>query len=197
MKAVPRPVLDWPVWTLVAVSLVLGSLLQQAEAGRTATARVGSTHLAYPVGWAPQGAPAADDFAAADLAAGAYGNRVELRRLKAADLIAVDGAAPQDAMGALSSWSLTRGQAMTGYRVLGQTSTTALGRPAARLDYAYLADPPGGPLPGALPVLIRASDTLVPSGDGVYVLTVAGRADGEASRLDALRARLLAAWEQP
>ncbi|MFC3918367.1 hypothetical protein ACFOUS_16830 [Deinococcus metalli] len=118
MTAAIRRRLDWPVWVLVAASLLLGSVLQRAEAGRTATASVGRTHLAYPARWAPQGAADAGTFAAADLAAGAYGDRVEVRRLGAGDLIAVDQAAPQDAMAALSVWSLTRGQAMTGFRIL-------------------------------------------------------------------------------
>ncbi|UBV44118.1 hypothetical protein LAJ19_15025 (plasmid) [Deinococcus taeanensis] len=197
MNGALRPVLDWPVWLLVAASLLTGSFIRQAEAGRLSTARVGATRLAYPAAWAPQAGADPNTFVAADLTAGAFGDRVELRRLKPTELMSVNQADQADVMSALSAWSLTRGQRMTGFRILGQTPTTALGRPAARLDYAYLADPPGGLLTGALPVVLRASDTLVRARDGSYVMTVAGRAEENATRLDDQRSRLLAAWEQP
>ncbi len=164
---------EWVVWLTVAVALGFGLLIQAMMLGRTAPASVAGAALAYPASWVRTSEPGAA-FAASDLnRGGASGARVALFEAPRADLVVRDGTI----LDAAANWTLRRGEALVGYQVLAMRETTAAGRPAASVEYAYLASSPLGSAAGAMPTLMHGIDTVVESGDRYRVLAFATAED--------------------
>ncbi len=60
-----------------------------------------------------------------------------------------------------------------GYQVLAMRETAVGGKPAATVEFAYLATSRQGSASGAMPSLMHGMDTLVESGDRYRVLSFA------------------------
>jgi hypothetical protein len=73
---------------------------------------------------------------------------------------------------------------LTGYHLVGRSDTTVDGAPAARIDYAYVAQPIDTPGRPALPVVVVAREYLVVAGDTSYYIRLAAP---EVDADDALR----------
>ncbi|HMO60246.1 MAG TPA: hypothetical protein PKC19_23080 [Roseiflexaceae bacterium] len=113
-----------------------------------------------------------------------------------ADLVPIENlSGPVVAEDAAINWTIQRGTELEGYRAIEIMQVTVQGREALQIDYVYLADAPLGGA-GTLPALIHAIDTIVPSGEQFYVLTVAVEATEDAT-LAALNDQLLAGWRIP
>lgn len=169
---------EWAVLLTVAVALVIGLVIQGLALGRMARATVGSNTLSYPASWVRTTENGAL-FAAADLnRGGLFGARVSVLEVPNQEILPNESG-PVDAG---TAWSLARGAGLVGYRVLGIEERTVGGRPAARVEYAYLADSPQGSASGAMPALMRAVDTVV-AGDGRYHVLSFAAESGEFPRL--------------
>jgi len=168
---------EWAVWLTVTASILVGLLLQAVALGRTETASSGGVagvSLSYPARWVPVPVPDAT-FAAADLNnGGPFGARVSVSEVPVAQLIQ-RVSNDREPLALATSWTLVRGEAIVGYRLLGLREELVQGRPAAVVEYAYLADAPGGPASGALPAVMRATDVLIPVGAQVHLLTFAAQ----------------------
>ncbi|GAB4125006.1 MAG: hypothetical protein Fur005_43440 [Roseiflexaceae bacterium] len=188
---------EWTVWLTVLVALLLGWILATSVTGSNETisdAAIGSIQV--PSSWVPTSEDGAL-IAATDIDAGSYGSRVSVRSASKADLLPTRSGETLEA--AATNWSVLRGQNLEGYRILQITETSVAGRPAVAIEYAYLTDPPEGLASGVMPALMHAIDTVVASGDGFAILTVAVDQSSQSSSdsLDALNSRIVAGWQVP
>ena len=187
------------VWLTVALALLLGWLVQGSVVNRTKTAEVGQSAVTYPASWSPVDEKDAT-FAAADLfGGGGYGARVSLYQVPKTTLLPGQQQGGQQQGGlveAATQWSIQRGRDVSGYRVLGIRPVRLKGREAVNIDVAYVANPPQGAAPNAMPGLMHAVHTLVPAGDQFYVLAFATESH-EFARRTALHEKLLDSWRLP
>jgi hypothetical protein len=157
------------VYLTVIIAIVIGLVVQWSVVGRVVSASAGGSTLSYPASWqrvAEEGAL----LAAADRnRGGMFGTRVSVRAVPKRDLLPGDGSL----VDAATNWSLTRSDALVGYRILTITEGAVDGREAAKVEYAYLASSPGGAADGAMPGLMHAIDTMVMAGDTYQILTFA------------------------
>jgi hypothetical protein len=174
--------------------LLIGWVIATTVSGRTETfADVAGGSLTIPATWVKT-KEAGAVFAATDLNAGTYGTRVSVRQASQADLLPQRSGDTLEA--AASNWILIRSPELEGYRVLEITPTTLQGRNAVTIEYAYLTDPPQGGGTGVMPGLMHAVDTIVASGDGFVILTVATER-GNDTALEQLVATAQAGWQIP
>jgi hypothetical protein len=103
-----------------------------------------------------------------------------------------------------SAWAINRGRDLVGYRSLGITSSQAAGREAVTVDYAYVGGSSLGVVSGALPSVMRSTDTIVASGDGYLVLSFSAARDEydrltkpQFPMLQSVYERLLQSWRVP
>ncbi|MBI4786884.1 MAG: PrsW family intramembrane metalloprotease [Chloroflexi bacterium] len=177
---------EWIVWLVVAVGLIAAWVLGSAVMGQTRTATSGKMTLTYPASWAQtteQGAA----FAAYDFERGGiFGTRVSMRQKPIGDYLPAQGTLDD----AAANWALERQDQLLSFHLLNIIPTQIQGRAGAKLEYAYLLDPPQG---SSMPALMRAVDTLVVSGDQLLALSFAAESHQFAS-LDGLYDQLLAGW---
>jgi hypothetical protein len=83
---------------------------------------------------------------------------------------------------AVDVWVLGRVRSLREFRDLGSEQVTFAGRPATRLNYAYVADPPPGAGPATLPIVVRCIDTIVLAGDQFLVFSA--QSDASQGELD-------------
>jgi hypothetical protein len=185
---------EWTVWLTVLICLLIGWVIMTTVTGRTdaVTDGAGNT-VRVPATWVKTSEDGAL-LGAADLTAGAYGSRVSVRQAARADLLPERSGDQLEA--AASNWTLIRSQELEGYRVLEIQTTTLQGRPAVTVEYAYLTDPPEGLAAGAMPALMHAVDTIMASGEGFAILTVATDQTSDES-LTALVSTMQSGWQVP
>jgi hypothetical protein len=186
---------EWVVWLTVVLALLIGFGIRTAVVGRTETVQAGPTMITYPATWV-QDTEEGALFAATDFDSGSFGARAEVRQVSRAELAPIENLSgpvvPEDVA---INWSILRGADLEGYRVLEIVPVAVQGREALQIDYVYLVDAPLAGA-GALPGLIHAIDTIVPSGEAFLVLTVAVDASEDAT-LPSLNDQLLAGWRIP
>jgi hypothetical protein len=174
---------------------------------RTQPANAGAMSLTYPATWAAANEDGAL-FAAADLRrGGAAPARISVREVPKAQLApAINTGGEQTLTDAATAWSLQRGRNLTAYRVIGITPTTVNGREAVDVEYAYVSSGQGlaGMGGGGLPVLVRAADTVVASGDSYAILTFAADSaewdrlnTGQFPRFRSVHDSILSSWRVP
>jgi len=193
---------EWVVLATVAVALLLGLALQHSVLGRLETATAGPVSLAYPATWNKSGERAALLSFADTAKGGLFAPTVAVRGVARADVLANEGNLADVA----AAWSLARGQRLEAYRVLSIRPTTVNGREAMDVEYAYLSSGQLGSLGGGggMPGLMHAVDTVVASGDKLYVLTFAAETSDYARlttaqfpRFRSVRDDVLANWRLP
>ena len=183
---------EWMVWLVVAIALLIGWLMASAILGQTQTATAGNVSVTYPASWVRTSEKNAA-FAAYDLDhGGIYGTRVSVYQKAKADLLP-----PQSSIfDAATNWVLERQKQLPGYRLLSVEPTQVQGHEAAMVSFAYLMDPPQGSASGAMPELMRAVDTLIISGDQIYILAFA-TPNHQFDSVSPVREQLLASWRVP
>jgi hypothetical protein len=82
----------------------------------------------------------------------------------------------QELIDAATSWALSQNRNLREFTDLGSEATTLAGRTAIRLNYAYVAPVPDGAGRATLPVVARATDTLVIVGNQVFIFGAASDA---------------------
>ncbi len=193
---------EWVVLATVGLALLAGLILQFSVLGRTETATAGQIALSYPAGWTRAGDRAAVLSFADTNQGGLFPPTVAVREVPRADVF--PGEASLADVGA--AWSLTRGERLESYRVLDVQPTTVNGREAVDVEYAYVSDGRLGSMGGSagLPAVMHAIDTIVASGDKLYVLTVAAEnsdytrlTTAQFPRFRSLRDDVLANWRVP
>lgn len=185
---------EWTVWLTVLICLLVGWVVMTSVTGRVEAVADGAGNaVRVPATWVKTSEDGAL-LGAADLTAGAYGSRVSVRRASREDLLPARSGDQLEA--AASNWTLIRSQDLEGYRVLEIQTTAIQGRPAVTVEYAYLTDPPEGLASGAMPALMHAVDTIVVSGDGFAILTVAVDQSGD-DALPSLVSTMQAGWQIP
>lgn len=185
---------EWTVWLTVLICLLIGWVIMTTVTGRTdLVADDAGNAVRVPATWVKTSEDGAL-LGAADLTAGAYGSRVSVRQAARADLLPERSGDQLEA--AASNWTLIRSQELEGYRVLEIQTTSLQGRPAVTVEYAYLTDPPEGLASGAMPALMHAVDTIVASGEGFAILTVATDQTSDDS-LTALVSAMQSGWQVP
>jgi hypothetical protein len=85
---------------------------------------------------------------------------------------------------AATSWALSQNRTLREFSDLGSEQTTLAGRPAIRLNYAYVAPVPAGAGRATLPVVARATNTLVIAGNQVLIFGAASDANRYESYAD-------------
>jgi hypothetical protein len=185
---------EWVVWLTVIISLLLGWVIMTTVTGRTETVtNIAGGSITIPATWIKTKEDGAV-FAATDLNAGTYGSRISIRQAARADLMPPRSGDSLEA--AATNWTLIRSPELEGYRVLAIEPMQLQGRDAVTVEYAYLTDPPEGSGLGMMPGLMHAVDTVVASGDGFVILTVASEAGNDAA-LNDLVASAQAGWQIP
>jgi hypothetical protein len=185
---------EWVVWLTVVICLLIGWVIATTVSGRTETVPDGAGgSITIPATWIKT-KEAGALFAATDLNAGTYGSRISVRQVSKADLLPPRSGDTLEV--AASNWTLIRSPELEGYRVLQIAPTTIQGRNAVAIEYAYLTDPPQGGGTGVMPGLMHAIDTIVASGDGFVILTVATE-QGDDTALEQLLATAQAGWQIP
>ena len=179
---------EWIVWLVAAALLIAGALIGRDVLGQTRTATAAGMSVTYPARWSRTSEPGASIAAFDRKGGGADGARVSAHQVPKADVLVASGTILDGA----TNWTLSRGAELAGYRVLNMAAVKVAGRDAARVDYAYLLDASSG----AMPSLMRATDTLVPCGEKVCVLSFAAPA-AEYAGLSETATDLLAGWTIP
>ncbi len=180
---------EWIVWVVAAVLLIAGALIGREVLGQTRTATAAGMSVTYPARWSRTSEPGASIAVFDRKGGGADGARVSARQVPKADVLVAGGGTILDGA---TNWTLSRGAELAGYRALNMAAVTVAGREAARVDYAYLLDASSG----AMPSLMRATDTLVPCGEKVCVLSFAAPA-AEFAGQAGTASDLLAGWIIP
>jgi hypothetical protein len=148
--------------------------------------------VTYPATWARTSEPDAV-FAAYDLErGGVFGTRISLRQTPKADLISAQASLYDSVI----NWTTQRQKQLSSLRLLKTDATQVNGRDAVQVEYVYLMDSPQGATLGAIPALMRGVDTLVVSGDQVYVFSFAAPSQ-QFDSLAGLREQMLASWRVP
>ena len=183
---------EWIVWVVVVAGLAIGWLMASFILGETKTATMGNVSVTYPAAWSRTTETGAA-FSAYDLnRGGIYGTRVSVYQKAKAEVLP-----PRSSISdAAANWALSRQKQLQGYHLLGIESTQVQGREAAQVSFVYLLDPPQGSTSGTIPALMRGVETLVVSGDNVYVLSFAAQTQ-DFDSLDGLRSQLMAGWRVP
>ncbi len=184
---------EWIVWVVTVALLAAGALIGGSVLSQTRTATTAGMSLTYPARWS-RTTEAGTVFAAFDRKGGGFdGPRASMRQVAKAAVLPSETATILDAA---TNWTLARATELPGYRVLNMAAVKFAGRDAAEVDYAYLLDTPGGPASGAVPSLMRATDTLAPCGDKICVLSFAVPVAEYADQAAAGR-ELLLGWTIP
>lgn len=191
---------EWVVWLTFAVALFLGLILQSAVISQTDTAEVAGIRLAYPASWSRQEVSTAVISVAESPLGVAGGATVTVQRLPKPELLRREA----ELSDAASSWAISRGRELGGYRALGITAGQAAGREAMRVDYAYVGGSAMGAVAGALPSVIRSADTIVRSGDAYLVLSFSAERDAyerlttpQFPRLQSVYEQVVGSWRVP
>lgn len=187
---------EWLVILTVIAALVLGWVLRSAVVNQMNTATVGQMTVAYPAGWVAS-RPAGALFDARDLNQGAFAPEVRVTEVTKSSLTPKSATAAKNwgLTDTASAWSLQRGRGLLGYRVLDVSPTTVAGRQAVRLSYAYVSNGTETAT-NALPVVIEATDTIVPVGDKFEIMTASAPSDSFGA-MKATFQRILDAWRLP
>jgi hypothetical protein len=161
----------WVILT-VAVGLLLGLALKTSVEGRSSSfnAPDGAFTLSYPSGWVMGKGDEGNPLAVSDSTSPT--GFVSTLTVRTRSL--PQGQTLNDAA---TSWTLSQGKALREFSGLGSQATTLAGQPAIRLDYAYIATPRAGVGLVAIPVVVKASDTLVVSGNSVLIFGAAADAN--------------------
>jgi hypothetical protein len=160
----------WVIAT-VAVAILLGWLLKTGVESRSQAANVaGGISFSYPAGWVVGKTGEGVLFTASDpRSPTSFRSTVSMRtRNLPQGLALIDAAA---------SLALSQSQALPEFSDLGSEQATLAGRPALRLNYAYVAPAPAGAGRAMLPTVVRATDTLVALGNQILVISTASDAD--------------------
>lgn len=191
---------EWIVWLTVLIALVLGLFLQSAVVSRTETADAAGVRLSYPAGWSRQETDSAVLSLSQSPMGVSGGATVTVQRLPKPELLRRTAELSDVA----SSWAITRGQGLVGYRSLGITPTQAAGREAVAVEYAYVGGSSLGAVSGALPSVIRSTDIIVPSGDAYLVLSFSAERDAyeqltrpQFPRLQSVYEQVVRSWRVP
>lgn len=190
---------EWVVWLTVAGALIIGLIMMFLVTGQSVTAAAGDTNITYPSTWTVVTEPGAAFSAAEAATLYSFGPRLSVRQLDRTTLVPapVTGDQPTaegDLQTAAANWSLQQLEDLVGYRTLGVTQTSVQGKPAVRLESAYLLDPAFGG--GGLPGLMRSEDIIVLNGETFDILSIAVEAS-QWNDSAGLRDRLLNGWKLP
>ena len=185
---------EWVVWLTLIICLLIGWVVMTTVTGRTETVSdVAGGSIRIPDRWIKTKEDGAV-FAATNLRAGTYGSRISVRQIAKADLLPERSG---DELGtAANNWTLLRSPDLEGYRILNIQTMKLQGRDAVAIEYAYITDPPEGAGSGVMPALMHAVDTVIASGDGYAILTVAVDQNNDAM-LNDLVASTQAGWQIP
>lgn len=170
---------DVGVALVVLVALALGGLLRyQTDSAATAfREQDGPLRLAYPRAWGGVESPPGMLLRVEDprtMSAFKTSIAVERRELDPASLPTVQTLVDRRVAGY---------EALTAFRLLAHGETTVAGARAARLDYAYVAQPIEIPGSVAPPVVVRAREYIVVAQDRTYYFTLAAPEDEYADAL--------------
>lgn len=170
---------------VVITGLCLGWLLMTDIEGRSMSFRSAgeAVSLSYPVSWM---AGKAEEGTLLSIA-----NPVSLASFRPTLKVYTRPLAQgQRLMDAATVWTLGRMKELREFRDLGAEQTTIAGRAALRVNYGYVADPPAGLGPAGLPIVVRASDTIVLLGSQFVVFSTVSDAGQDSG--DPTFARVLA-----
>jgi hypothetical protein len=164
------------VLLVVLGALLLGWLLKNSIGGSTAAAESDGLSLRYPGSWVletgrgEEGAPLVE---AMDLRSGSsFPTTVRVEQLAVDDFPQVSGE-ENEPIAIANAWGFQRAMELDNYQGLNTELVQVDGHPGASVDYAYVETPAPTGLQQALPVVVRATDYLIPVGDQVYILTLA------------------------
>lgn len=172
----------WVILT-VAIGLLLGLALKTSVAGRSSSfaAPDGALTLNYPSVWVLGNASEGTILTVSDQRSPTEFSSTFAVRTRSLP----QGQALIDAA---TGWSLSQSGSLREFSGLGSQQTTLAGQPAIRIDYAYVAPPAAGAGLATIPVVVRASDTLVVAGQRVLVFSMAA----DANHFDAYAAQFQA-----
>jgi hypothetical protein len=168
---------DIGVALVVLLALGLGLLLKLQAEGRATTFRGAESpfSITYPAGWSALDPAEGTLLSVEDpLADSAFKTAltVDERLLDPAD-------APD--LQTLVDRRIGERAQLLGYHLIGRSDTTVDGVPAARLDYAYVAQPIDTPLRASRPVVVMAREyiVIVPNATTYYITLAAPEAEAE------------------
>lgn len=174
---------DAAVALLIVVALALGGLLRQQVGGATTTFRENDSpfRIAYPATWSVPEPPAGMLLRAEDPRTdSSFKTSLSVERRE------IDPAAPPTLQTLVDRRVAQRGD-LVGFALLSNEEATVDGARAARLEYAYVAQPIADPQRRAVPVVVRAREYVVVAADRAYYITLAApdaEADGAFARFD-------------
>lgn len=176
---------EWLVWALVIVLLAVGWLVRTVVESRMTQFSTSGVTLSYPTGWMTlPDSDAFQVFGAADaFAPGKAATEVRVFLVPTDEVSRMAQSLGDLAM----AWSTRKAEQLLGYSILASEPTTVAGRPAVKLDYAYVIQGVGG----GLPVVVRAEDILLRQADRLLVLSFSTASDLYADQLPAWQ-RILA-----
>jgi hypothetical protein len=191
---------EWAVWLTLLVALLLGLVLQSVVTSRTETAEAAGVRLSYPASWSRQEVETSVISLSETPLGVSSGATVTVQRLPKPELLRREA----ELSDAASSWAINRGRDLVGYRALGITPSQASGREAMTVEYAYVGGSAMGAVSGAIPSVIRATDTIVSSGDGYLVLSFSAERQAyerltkpQFPRLQSVYEQIVRSWRVP
>lgn len=165
---------EWLVWALVAGMLIIGLLIRTIFVARMVQAAAGDLSVAYPADWVALSSDDPYDVLARSepLTSAAFPATLRIAQLPTAEVSTAAVGLDDFAL----KWSDRQTHELEGFRVLSIEPLRVQDRDAARINYAYVAEPLlGGP--GALPIVARGQDVLIVQGETLTVVRLVADAD--------------------
>jgi hypothetical protein len=182
---------EWLVWALVAGMIVIGLLVRTVFVARTVEVTADNLSVAYPADWISMTTDDPYDVLARSepMMSNSFPASVRIMQMPVTELSTTADSLDDFAL----KWSDRQIQDLEGYRVLSIEPVSVQGTDAAQINYAYIAEPLlGGP--GAMPVVARGQDVLIPRDATLTVVRFVADADAYDS-LGATWERILGSLE--
>lgn len=174
----------WVILITVAALVLAIALRNAVESRSTAfTAASGAVSLRYPSAWVLGTASDGTLLAVSDPHSPSSFRSLITVRTRALGQ-------GQQLIDAATAWTLSQSRALREFQDLGSEPAVLAGKPAIKLSYAYVAPAPPGAGLSLLPVVVRATDTLVTAGNQVIIVGVASDAAHYKSYADLLQRTL-------
>lgn len=165
---------EWLVWALVAGMIVIGLLVRTIFVARTVEVTTDNLSVAYPANWISMTTDDPYDVLARSepMMSDPFPANVRIMQMPVTELSTTADSLDDFAL----KWSDRQTEDLEGYRVLSIEPVSVQGTDAARINYAYIAEPLlGGP--GAMPVVARGQDVLIPHDATLTVVRFVADAD--------------------
>lgn len=165
---------EWLVWALVAGMIVIGLLVRTVFVARTVEVTADNLSVTYPADWISMTTDDPYDVLARSepITSDPFPANVRITQMPVTELSTTADSLDDFAL----KWSDRQIEDLEGYRVLSIEPVSVQGTDAARINYAYIAEPLlGGP--GAMPVVARGQDVLIPRDATLTVVRFVADAD--------------------